>query len=78
MPIETKIRCDYCPTVKQETNHFWMLRVEDQSRSMKVMPLDIHEYRETDKIACGQGCATVAVAQHMDSVQKAETDSTGE
>ena len=74
MPIETKIRCDYCPTVKQETNHFWMLRLEDQSRSLKLMPLNILEYRDTDKVACGQSCVTVAIAQHMDTILNIETD----
>jgi hypothetical protein len=68
MPIETKIWCDYCPTVKQETNHFWRLRIKGQR--VEVEPLYLPEFGDGDKIACGQECVIKAVSQHMDVIKE--------
>lgn len=71
MPIVTQIVCDGCQTTKKDTNHWYMLTIDQQTATMSPLRNTSEgqpspgpgAYRQ---FFCGRYCAVEAIQRWMD------------
>lgn len=59
--INTK-KCDRCGRLKGETNHWWIIEYNLETKSMYILPLEFHEVYElwtVSVVACGLECLNI-------------------
>jgi hypothetical protein len=73
MPIVTQIVCDGCQSVKKDTNHWYMLSIDQQTATMSPLRNPSEGQPGPDRgvyrqFFCGRYCAVEAITRWMDHV----------
>jgi predicted Fe-S protein YdhL (DUF1289 family) len=72
MARSLQITCDGCGRAKQESNHWWCIKVRDNNGTMALATAAAAEdwlHHDRDHDFCGQSCVLKFIAEQMGKAQ---------
>lgn len=70
MKVTSPYKCDYCPALKKETNHWWMLDVIPRNFTLGTWDEELADQRTVSgtprfEHVCSESCAVKALNKWM-------------